>query len=375
MKIKRTSSGNEFDFPAPMFFLAKLVNEIPGVANTLNRLESSWMQNRTDRQEIISPIYVTGLARSGTTVVLEMLNQHRDLASHRYLHMVVPYAPHWFQKLAENVPIMTTPSERLHKDGLFVNKNSPEAVEEIFWQRYFDNALDESLSNVLPESTSNPKFEQFYRTNIKKLLLDRKAKRYLAKNNYNVTRMEYLLYLFPEAKFVLMIRNPFDHIASLAKQDQIFKEMESNDPRLLEWTKLIGHREFGSAKVCINVDNYNRINDVRERWNGKDTYVEGWAIYWSSIYEYVHKVLSHNPDVKKAALVVRYEDLCDSPSEIIDKIMAHTNIDSESFKSVKQHYCNTLRRPTYYKTTYSEKEQEQIIAATGEIATKFGYDL
>ena len=98
MKIKRTSSGNEFDFPAPMFFLAKLVNEIPGVANTLNRLESSWMQNRTDRQEIISPIYVTGLARSGTTVVLEMLNQHRDLASHRYLHMVVPYAPHWFQK-------------------------------------------------------------------------------------------------------------------------------------------------------------------------------------------------------------------------------------------------------------------------------------
>jgi len=375
MKIKRTSSGNKFDFPAPMFFLAKLVNDIPGVASTLTRLESSWMQSRTKRQEIISPIYVTGLARSGTTVVLEMLNQHRDLASHRYLHMVVPYVPNWFQKLADNVPIMTAPSERLHKDGLFVNKNSPEAVEEIFWQRYFDNALDESLSNVLDVSTSNPQFESFYRTNIKKLLLNRKAERYLAKNNYNVTRMEYLLHLFPDAKFVLMIRNPFDHIASLAKQDQIFKEMETDEPRLLEWTKLIGHREFGSAKVCINVDNYERIQTIRSKWNNKETYVEGWAIYWASIYERVHKTLEKNPIVKKAALVVRYEDMCDSPGEVIDSIIAHTNIDPESFKNVRQHYINTLRRPTYYKTSYSKNEQDQIIAATGDIATKFGYDL
>ena len=72
-------------------------------------------------------------------------------------------------------------------------------------------------------------FEAFYRTNIKKLLQSRKAERYLAKNNYNVSRMEYLLQLFPDTKFVVMIRNPFDHIASLAKQDAIFKEMEAND--------------------------------------------------------------------------------------------------------------------------------------------------
>ena len=375
MKIKKTSSGNKFEFPAPMFFLVKMINDIPGFANTLHLLESSWMQNRTKKQDIISPVYVTGLARSGTTVVLEMLDQHRDLASHRYLHMVVPYAPHWFQKIADNVPIMTSPSERLHQDGLLVNKNSPEAVEEIFWQRFFNNALDESQSNLMDASISNPQFEAFYKANIKKLLQSRKAERYLAKNNYNVTRFEYILHLFPDAKFVVMIRNPFDQIASLAKQDAIFKEMEKHDPHLLEVTKLIGHREFGTAKVCINTDNYEKIQMIRNKWNNRETYVEGWALYWSSIYEYVYKILQRNPTVKKAALVVRYEDLCDSPSEIIDRIISHTNIDPEGFKKVKQHYCSTLHRPTYYKTSYSKSEQDHIINATGEIASKFGYDL
>jgi hypothetical protein len=375
MKIKRTSSGNEFEFPAPMFFLAKIVNDIPGLANTLHRLESSWMRNETKKQKIVAPVYVTGLARSGTTVILEMLNQHKDLASHRYLHMVIPYAPHWFQKLADNIPIMTEPSERLHKDGLFVNKNSPEAVEEIFWQKYFDNALDESLSNLLDNSTSNPSFEAFYKANIKKLLRNRNAERYLAKNNYNVTRMEYLLKIFPDSKFVIMVRNPFDHIASLAKQDAIFKEMEANDPRLLEWTKLIGHREFGSDKVCVNVDNNGKVQTIREKWKNKDTYVEGWAIYWASIYDYVHRQMSENPRVKNAALLIRYEDLCDSPNDVIDRIVNHIGVDGKSFTNVKKHYSNTLRKPTYYKTIYTEKEKKQIVAATGDIASKFGYEL
>ncbi|MGY5872530.1 MAG: sulfotransferase [Candidatus Thorarchaeota archaeon] len=375
MKIKRTSKGNEFDFPAPMYFLAKIVQDVPHLASTLHRLESSWMNSRMSGTQIKSPIYITGLARSGTTVVLEMLSQHKDIASHRYLHMVLPYAPHWFQRLADYVPIMTIPSERLHKDGLFVTRDSPEAVEETFWQEYFDNALDESLSNVLGSNASNPKFEDFYQANIKKLLINRKSSRYLAKNNYNVTRMEYLLKLFPDTKFVIMIRNPFDHIASLAKQDAIFKEMEANDPRLLEWTKLIGHREFGSAKVCINLDNTETVQKIRELWESKETYVEGWAIYWASIYEHVHRQIQENPSIKKAALVVRYEDLCDSPSEVIDKIIGHTGIDPESFLQVKQHYCNTLRRPTYYKTTYSKKEQDQIISTAGDVASRFGYDL
>lgn len=375
MKIKRISKAGEFNFPAPMFYLAKLVHDMPYAATTLHKLESSWMRTRIEDTNITAPVYITGVARSGTTVVLEMLSQHQDLATHRYLHMVVPYAPNWFQKLADKVPIMTKPSERLHKDGLMVNKDSPEAVEEILWQEYFENALDESLSNVLDSRTSNPRFETFYRENIKKLLLNHNASRYLAKNNYNVARMEYLLKLFPDARFILMIRNPFDHIASLAKQDAIFKQMEAEDPRLLGWTKLIGHREFGSGKICINLDDSDLIQEIKELWNNKDTYVKGWAIYWASIYEFVYKKLQENHRLAQTVHVFRYEDLCDHPSEVIDQILNHISVEKGSFQKVKQHYCETLRRPTYYRTSYTELEQEQILEATKDVAFKFGYEL
>ena len=375
MKIKRISKAGEFDFPAPMFYLAKLVHDMPYVATTLHKLESSWMRKRIKNTRITAPVYITGFARSGTTVVLEMLSQHQDLATHRYLHMVIPYAPNWFQKLADKVPIMTKPSERLHKDGLMVNKDSPEAVEEILWQAYFENALDESLSNVLDSRTSNPRFETLYRENIKKLLLNNHASRYLAKNNYNVARMEYLLKLFPDARVILMIRNPFDHIASLAKQDAIFKQMEAEDPRLLGWTKLIGHREFGSGKICINLDDRDLVKEIKELWNDKDTYVKGWAIYWASIYEFVHKKLQENSRLTQAVHVFRYEDLCDHPIEVIDQMLNHISVEKGSFQSVKQHYCETLRRPTYYRTSYTKLEQEQILEATKDVAFKFGYEL
>ena len=73
-------------------------------------------------------------------------------------------------------------------------------------------------------------------------------------------------------------------------------------------------------------------------------------------------------------MVVRYEDMCDSPNEVIENMIGHTNIDPESFIDVKEHYCSTLRKPTYYKTSYTKEEQERIISTTEDVATNFGYD-
>ncbi|MFX0107455.1 MAG: sulfotransferase, partial [Candidatus Hodarchaeota archaeon] len=146
---------------------------------------------------ITKPTYITGLARSGTTVVLEMLSQHPDIASHKYLHMVLPYAPHWVQEIADRTPIMTSPVERLHKDRLTVTRESPEAIEEIFWQRYFPDSLDELVSSELTSDTRHSEFERFYRSHLKKLLHYQNGNQYLAKNNYNVSRMVYLQKLFP----------------------------------------------------------------------------------------------------------------------------------------------------------------------------------
>src|SRR3546814_13405511 len=70
--------------------------------------------------------------------------------------------------------------------------------------------------------TDCPEFERFFRDHLRKLLWVRRRPRYLSKANYSVTRMAYLLTLFPDARFVLPLRDPAAHIASLVKQPRLF---------------------------------------------------------------------------------------------------------------------------------------------------------
>lgn len=377
MKIKLTGKNKhpQFDFPAPMYYVAKLVQSIPSLADFLHNLESAALREKISDIKITKPTYITGLARSGTTIVLEMLDQHPDIATHRYVHMVMPYLPHWFKAFADKTPIMTSPVERLHKDGLMVTRDSPEAVEEQIWQRFFKDALDESTSAILDEKTSNKQFERMYPETIRKLIYNQGARRYAAKNNYNVSRMNYIVKLFPDAKFIIMVRNPFDHIASLAKQDTVLNQLETADPRLLDWTKIIGHREFGSAKVCINMGNSELVRQIRRLWRNQDTYVSGWAKYWASVYSHVLHQLNHNKRISDAAILVRYEDLCENPEATIDRIMEHTQLDTDVFTEVRNHYVSKLHKPRYYKPVYTEDERQSIINETNTLAQRFGYDL
>ncbi len=358
-----------------MYYVAKLVQSVPAVADFLHYLESAALRDKISSIDVNAPTYVTGLARAGTTVVLEMLGQHPQVATHRYTHMVMPYLPHWLKVFADKTPIMTSPVERLHKDGLMVTRDSPEAVEEQIWQRYFRDALDESTSAILDGKTTNKAFERMYPETIRKLLYNQGATRYAAKNNYNVSRMEYILKLFPDAKFVIMVRNPFDHIASLAKQDAVLSQLETADPRLLDWTKIIGHREFGSAKVCINMGNRELVREIRRLWTTEEGYVRGWAKYWASIYSHVLHRLNSSKSLSDAALVVRYEELCEQPAAAIDRILQHTQLDSDAFSDVREHYIAKLHKPSYYRPMYTENEREDIINETTSVARRFGYDL
>lgn len=375
MKIEKIEAKKhkEFDFPVPMYFIAKFFHEFPLLANVVHTFESFQLKKKLESFRIDQPIYITGLARAGTTIILEMLSQHPDVATHRYLHMVLPYTPHWTQLVANLTPLMTSPVERLHQDGIVVTRDSSEAVEEIFWQKFFENTHDEANSNILDTYTQNPNFETFYQEHIKKLLINQNATRYLAKNNYNVARMEYLQNLFPDVKFIIVIRDPFSHVASLTKQDRILRELERDDPRLLDWTKIIGHREFGSARVCINLDNSETIQRIRQLWSQRDTYINGWAVYWAEMYSYIHGKLQSNPNLAKASLIVRYEDLCESPEMMIDRIIDHIEVDPKKFAKVKNYYSKRLHKPTYYLTKYTKEEQEKITQTTREIAEKYGY--
>ena len=61
----------------------------------LGSLETSLISSSLTDVRVDRPIYVTGLARSGTTILLETLARHPEVATHRYRDfpmLLTPYA-------------------------------------------------------------------------------------------------------------------------------------------------------------------------------------------------------------------------------------------------------------------------------------------
>lgn len=373
MKSKKKDSSKISLKGYATYGITKFFNTFKSLSFLLDRIETNFLLKDINKLDIDRPIYIIGLARAGTTIILEMLEHHPFLASHKYKHLPMPYLPHGFSKIAEFFRFFNKPIERVHKDGIFVNLESPEAIEEKFWQHFFINNHNEIISNVMSSVISNPKFEQFYRNHIRKLLYNQKCSRYLAKNNYHITRLEYLLKIFPNVKFLLIIRNPVDHIASLIKQTKLFIEMEEKSPFLIDWHRITGHSEFGHYQLCINTGNNELIHKIRRLWKNEKTYVEGWAHYWSSIYEYVMNLLEANKKIKESTLIIRHEDLCEAPAKTIDKIFEHSELPLYNFEKTKKYYIKHLHKPTYYTPNFSNQELLRISEITNVTASRFGY--
>ncbi|GAH54594.1 unnamed protein product, partial [marine sediment metagenome] len=82
----------------------------------------------------------------------------------------------------------------------------------------------------------------------------------------------------------------------------LFKKIGGEKSLIQDWTRIVGHQEFGHNRVCINVGDTEIIHKIRKLWRNKKTYVKGWAYYWASIYDFVANRLDANKMLKKATL-------------------------------------------------------------------------
>src|SRR5260370_8719850 len=103
----------------------------------------------------------------------------------------------------------------------------------MLWMAFFPRCHDPSVSHLLAAGDRHPAFESFYAAHIHKLLLVEGATRYAAKANYHVARLAYLVRLYPDAKFLIPIRAPADHIASLMRQHRWFSAWHPKHPPAL----------------------------------------------------------------------------------------------------------------------------------------------
>src|SRR6516162_10104530 len=70
-----------FFVPPWLHFLGSVVHQFPGFWLWLGRLESSLLEDRLNRVSLQMPIYISGLARSGSTLLHEVISSHPQVAT------------------------------------------------------------------------------------------------------------------------------------------------------------------------------------------------------------------------------------------------------------------------------------------------------
>jgi hypothetical protein len=352
-------------------FCGGLVARNPKLWVRLGNAETKLRAADIEATGITKPVFVCGLARAGTTIVLETLARHPQLGSHRYRDDPFVFTPIFWNSFLARLPQQhSTPAERAHADGIEVTADSPEAFEEVIWMAFFLHLHDPHHSAVLDAATDCPPFERFFRDHMRKLLWVRQRERYLSKANYNVTRMEYLLKLFPDARFVVPLRAPAGHIASLMKQHRLFCEGERRHPTALKHMQRIGHFEFGLDRRPINVGDGAMPQILQAFYDGEE--VRGQALYWASLHNYLADRLEANPALRDAVHVLRFEDLCRQPRETLDALCAHCALpDSDALVADA---AERIRMPSYYRPDFTAGELATIDAIAGPAARRFGYE-
>ena len=235
-------------------------------------------------------VFITGLPRSGTTSILNFLFMSGKYASLTYKNMPFILSPH-LSKLFNNKNIKK--KERLHGDGINFDNNSPEALDEIF----FDN---------------NEEFVKHELVNyVKLILLSSKKTRYLSKNNLNFKRIDLIQSILPNSIFLIPIREPLHHANSLLNQHLRFSKLQKEDDFIRRYMNYLRHNEFGlNHKPWNNPIHFNDTNNI-------NYWLEQWNLFYEIIYNKFRSYLNCN--------FVIYEEL--NNPRYVEKILEKINLE------------------------------------------------
>ena len=239
-------------------------------------------KNISPSSETENHIFITGLARSGTTILLNALYKSNVFASLSYADMPFVLAPNLWSKISLIKKDLEL-KERAHGDGIKVSLNSPEAFEEVFWKTFAD-IEDDSL-------------EEKFRVYLDNVIHKYKKERYLSKNNQNIRRIDLITSIFSDSKILFPFRDPIQHSYSLLTQHKKFIEYSKKDNFVAKYMKWIGHSEFGPNYIPIHNQNLNFHNDLE---------MNHWIEQWYLIYRDAFQSFKN----KKNVNFISYEKLC-----------------------------------------------------------------
>ncbi|MFK7920341.1 MAG: sulfotransferase [Bacteroidia bacterium] len=234
-------------FPLPFFTFLKTVYNNGGISFKGLKNVPSWLiktilfeplrwaelthNQKVERHSISEdPIFILGFYRSGTSFMHQFLTQDDRLGYHTNFQMILPEIMLSSEKILS--PILEficrffNIQDHVHRirlsfrypgedDAAMTTALNPRGAQ---WGYFFPKIMLEHFHKyVLFENIPQSEIEGWkadYLFLLKKISLASKGKQLILKSPPNTARIKLLLSMFPNAKFILMHRNPYEVFAS-----------------------------------------------------------------------------------------------------------------------------------------------------------------
>jgi len=359
-KLSASSRESEQDYSVSSSFLHHVALQYGAIRELAFDLDCAATIGKTAAQSQPPPVFVTGLARGGTTILLEALYSSGHFTTLTYRNMPFITAPYLWPRLSQTFYQAREKKERAHGDRLEVDFDSPEAFEEVFWLTFSKEQY--VRENSLAFQGRNEELEKKYRKYVANILAaapaDKTPTRYLAKNNNNLLRIELIKGAFPEAVILVPFRNPLDHAGSLLKQHQRFCTIHQQTPFARKYMNWLGHHEFGDNIKPFEVEN-RYLTTTRQQALS----IDFWLGYWTAVYERLYN--NHAQQL----VFFNYDQLCRTPESQLASLASFVEVAPEQLTAfasailpAKNYQQSSNSSPELL--TQAEKLHEKLIRVT-----------
>ena len=268
-------------------------------------------------------VYISGMARAGTTVLMQYLGELEEFKSLSYRNLPILFMPKTWPLLISKKKRQE--KERFHRDGVKHSLNSYEALEEPFFRNNLGNLYIKD-DKIIKHELNQKVFDKY--NSFRKLVA--KDKIYLSKNNNHLLRAE-SLHQFDnnhnnKTITIIPFRDPYEQANSLLKQHKLLSKLQQEDTFTLDYMDFLVHHEFGlHCKITLLME--SEINSILKLDKNEIDY---WLEIWYLFYSQVHTLFSEKDDI----YFICYEDFIANPKKSLETLLSKVHLPKELVNSI-----------------------------------------